>query len=295
MRRAFYTAAGLLALAVGSSLVKADTVFLNQNFDSDTAGQSPTVAPQMTPTPGNPVTHPTGLGGYSSTTVNPYGDSPNNTTTEGTINVGNATGISQGAVFTTVPSNAEVGALFMDTGFSGVTSNSLKLSFDLNVISGPANATSQVKFLNDPAHTAGILLGINTYDNGGNRLFDFAAAPTSSGGGVLALRSADNSTLESFFNYTNDTANHVEIDANFVTGNVDAYVNGTLAFSGPVLGIVPQSQVTTTEVFTFVNGESGYSNSVALDNIVGSTPEPGSLAVFGAASGLLMLRRRRTA
>ncbi len=260
--------------------------FMNINFDADTPGNPPATSTNTT----LPITQPYSLGGYSALTTNPYGDSPN-TPDEGTILVGSPDGMSNAAVMTTNPTDAEVGALYMDTEYS-VTSQSVQLSFDLDIKNQPASATGQLKTLNGGPSTVGILLGINNFQ-AGNTGFDFAAAPTSAAGGVFAVRSPDNGNLTSFFNYSLNTPYHIEIDANYDTGLMDTYVNGALEASGLPMasGIVPNAN--PDETFIFLNGEAGYANEVAIDNIEASVPEPASLSVLGLGACALLARRRR--
>ncbi len=176
----------------------------------------------------------------------------------------------------------------MDTGFSQVSQN-VSLAFDLDVLAAPTNATVQPKTL-DGTGSVGILFGINTFGTAqGAR---FAVAPTSATGGVFAIRSASNTDLQSFFNYTEGGTYHIELDANYSTGLVTTLVNnvptGSFQFAAPAAG------VTTQEFFMFLNGESGFANSIAIDNVVSSIPEPTTLSLLGLA-GLAGLRRRRNA
>src|SRR5579862_8586285 len=223
---------GIASLALAGPAI-ADP-FMNINFDGDTVGQPPATSTNTT----LPITQPYALGGYSAVTVNPFGDSPN-TPDEGTILVGNPDGMSQAAVMTTNPTDNQVGTLWMDTQYS-VTSQVMKLSFDVDIKNGPPAATQQLKTLNGGPQTVGILLGINNFQ-AGNSGFDFAAAPTSGTGGIFGLRSPDTTNITSFFNYSDNTPYHVELDANYSTGLLDAYVNGNLEAGGLVMqsGAVP--------------------------------------------------------
>jgi hypothetical protein len=267
----------------------ADNQFMNINFDGDTIASQPATNTTVT----YPITQPYAIGGYD-----PDPD-PNNgayesppTPADGTILVGDAPGISKGAILTTDPGNNQIGALWMDTEYNQ-SSQVMKLSFDLNVLNAPSALTAQTKFLNgNPADPVGILLGVNSFQSG-NSGFDFAAAPTSSSGGVFGVRTADNTGLTSFFNYTNGDSYHIELDANYSTGTVDAYVNGTLEESGAPMqsGIVPGAN--PDETFIFLNGQPGDANSVAIDNIEASVPEPASLGLLAIGGGALLMRRRK--
>jgi hypothetical protein len=262
--------------------------FMNITFSGDTVGQPPATNTNTA----LPITQPYALGGYD-----PDPD-PNNgaeesppTAADGTILVGNPDGMPNAAVMTTNPDDNQIGALWMDTEYN-VTSELVKLSFEVDIISG-SPTTAQTKTLNgDPTQTVGVLLGINSFD-AGNTGFDFAAAPTSGSGGIFGLRSPTSDNLTSFFNYSDDTPYNVEIDANYGTGLMNAYVNGTLEASNlpMVAGIDPAAN--PDETFIFENGELGYANSVALTNIEASVPEPASTGVLIFAGAAALMRRRR--
>jgi hypothetical protein len=195
--------------------------------------------------------------------------------------------MTKAAVLNTNPTDGEQGALWIDTSFSQAGQHAY-MSFDLSVLSAPTIATAQVKTLNGTG-AAGILFGVNMFGTAqGAR---FAAAPTSANGGVFAIRSADNSDLQSFFNYVEGNTYHVSLDANYDTGLVSTAVDNVSTGSYP-FAAGPASNVTTQEFFMHLNGESGFANSIAIDNISGAVPEPASLALLGLA-GLTMLRRRR--
>jgi hypothetical protein len=136
---------------------------------------------------------------------------------------------------------------------------------------------------------------MNTYTTGG-WAFRFAAAPTSASGGVFAIRSPDNLSLQSFFDYVEGQTYNVELIADYDTGKVDAFVDGVLEGNDLPFWNAGVPNVTTQEFFFHLNGETGNFNSVALDNIIGAVvPEPASLAMAGlAAVGLMAARRRRS-
>jgi hypothetical protein len=272
MKQALVAALLGCLLAMPSPVRAAVTIGIT--FEGDTPGS----APGVNPTPGNPMTQPSAIGGYTATTE----DSPP-IAAEGTILVGNPSGASKEAVLTTNSSNAELGALWMDVNGFNIVGQKLLASFDINVLAAPTNATSQPKILG--GGTAGILLGLNVYtssDQGSDWAFRFAAAPTSANGGVFAFRSPDNTTLIPFFNYAEGTQYAVSILADYATGKLDAYVNGTQSLSGYSFWGSGKTNVGTNEMFFHLNGEAGSANSVALDNITAAAvPEPTTLVVWG--------------
>src|SRR5262249_9886594 len=156
-------------------------------------------------------------------------------------------------------------------------------SFNLNVLAAPDDAHSQRKTLG--AGSAGIILGLNAYtssDQNSDWAFRFAAAPTSPTGGVFAFRSPDNMALIPFFNYLEGTQYAISILADYSTGKLNAYVNGTQYLTDYAFWTGGKTGVATNELFFHLNGEAGFSNSVALDNISAcAVPEPTTLIVWG--------------
>lgn len=277
---------GALLVALNLSFSSASAApFMNIDFEGDVPGSAPTTDL----TPDTPMTKPSAIGGYTSTTS----DNPP-TAANGTMLVGGVPGIAQGVIMTTNPSNAVLGALWMDNNGFNVAGQQLRMSFDVNILQAPANATTQPKILN--GGTAGILLGMNAFTNSGTQQsFRFAAAPTSEGGGVFAFRTADNLELLDFFNYVEGQTYNVAIEADYTTGKVRAFVDGVLKISNHTFLTTNVAGAVTGEYFFHLNGEAGYANMVALDNIQSSViPEPASAALAGAAAlGLFVVRRRR--
>jgi len=233
----------------------------------------------------------------------------------GTIDSSGTTSSSMSARLTTNPNDQEVGALWFDGSptAGAVSSQTIRLAYDVTVNTQPASATGQPKNLDQvlnggsaAAGTAGILLGMNIAATvpgpASPWAFRFALAPTSATGGVFAMRSPDNTTLMAFANYTVGTKYSVELDANYSTGLMDAYINGALALSDYQFAS-GGAGVSTSEVFIHLNGENDYANSVAIDNLnmTAPVPEPttmiaGALLLlpFGAST-VRILRRNRTA
>jgi hypothetical protein len=167
----------------------------------------------------------------------------------------------------------------------------MTLSFDVRVIDAPASATAQVKTLDGGPGTAGIFLGMNTSTNNGWAA-RFAIAPTGVGGGVFAIRSPDNSDLQSFFTYTEGSTYNVKLVSDYSMGTVSTYVDDAFQSVLPFWSI-GAAGVETQEFFFHLNGELGNANSVAIDNIVAAVPEPTGIALLGLGAGALLLRRRR--
>lgn len=177
----------------------------------------------------------------------------------------------------------------MDTHYSGVLTNGLKLSFALNVNSA-STLSGQTNTLSTDSSTVHPVFGVNTFSSGATLRFD--AAATSATGGVYGLRVG--SLIVPFFSYANGDTHTVSLDADYIAGLVTALVDGTpeltnYPFASPTIGLT-----TVSESFFFMNGHTGDSNSVVIDNISGSVPEPASLSLLAmGAVGLLSRRRRR--
>jgi hypothetical protein len=266
------------SLGLASAVASAVTPFLDINFNGDTIGAQPATGPA-----GNPISMPTGIGGYTITDQNVPPTADN-----GSLVVGNVGGMTKAAVLTTNPLNGELGALYLDTGFSQA-SQSLTMSFDINVANAPTISTTQTKTLNGGPGTAGILLGMNTFGTAqGTR---FAAAPTSVNGGVFAIRSPDNTDLQSFFSYVEGQTYSITLVSDYNTGLVSTYVDGN--FTGNLaFATGAQANTVTQEFFFHLNGDLGSESSVAIDNIVASVPEPTTLAGLAGAAALVLRRRR---
>jgi len=284
MSRKYVQAALLCAVCVWSAPALA--VSINIGFEGDTVGLQPAVDP----TPDDPMTVPTAIGGYTASTA----DNPP-TPANGTLVVGSAPGIAKGAIMTTNSANPVLGALWIDNNALNLVGQQIRMSFDVNILAAPTVATTQPKNLG--SGTAGIVLGMNTFltSPGGGVGFRFAAAPTSEGGGVFAFRTQDNTTLIPFFNYTEGQAYNVAIDADYTAGTLNAFVDGVQQLSNYVFLLGGASNVNTGEFFFHLNGEAGgISNSVALDNIQAyAVPEPASIVLLGMAGSMLGLAAAR--
>jgi hypothetical protein len=112
---------------------------------------------------------------------------------------------------------------------------------------------------------------------------------------VFAFRTPDNSTLIPFFNYSEGDTHNVAIEANYTTGRLDAFVDGVLQLSNYDFLPGGALNVNTGEFFFHLNGEAGFANSVALDNIQANViPEPASIMLLGlAGSAIGFVGRRR--
>jgi hypothetical protein len=280
--------ASLLFVLAMSGVASAEQ-FMDINFDGDAIGSAP-----GTGATGSPVTMIGALGGYTATDYN----SPP-TADNGTIIVDNVAGMSKAAVMATATSNGEVGALFMDTGLS-LDARKFDMSFDISILASPATLTGQSGYhLDGGVDTLGLLFGARAYESTvGSWAFSFAVAPTSETGGVFALRDATNTQLTSFGTYVEGQKYNIALSTDYDTGTINAYVDGVLCYSGfpSRTGVIPSSNTpNTSELFFYLNGESGYSNQVAIDNIQGNTvPEPSSIVLLITAGlGMLAVAWRR--
>jgi hypothetical protein len=276
--------AACMGLSIASQSAKAQQV-LNINFDGDTTGMAPSTNLATTPFP---RTQPYAIGGYD------YNLDPNNgneeippTAADGTIVV---SGASKNTTWATNPGDNQNGALWMDTQYSTAAAT-FQLKFDLNVNAATQNAWQTYTLLSDSS-TVHPVFGVNTFSTGNS--LDFNAVPTSSTGGVYGIRTA--AGIEPFFNYTNGDDHTIEMDANYLTGWVNVLVDGTPELTAYAFGS-PSGGVNISETFLYLSGDtsvSPISNSVSVDNISATVPEPASLSCL-AIGGLGLLRRRRSA
>jgi len=273
----------LVLVAFGLTNAQAAVQFMDINFDGDSIGSSPAT--------GSLPSLPGALGGFTATD---YFSPP--TAANGTILV---QGSDKAAVFSSATTNGAVGALFMDTGFS-VHSQQITLGFDINVLASPSSLTGQVLPLDGGA--AGVLFGARIWNaSQGKWAFSFQVAPTSDVGGVFALRDAANA-MTSFGSYQNGEEHHVAIVGDCDMGTATVYLDGSLVLSGfPLRGGIA-SNVTFSELFMYLNGQEGYSNQVAIDNIVAydfnAVPEPATCIVWSIFGGIGVFagwRRRKMA
>jgi hypothetical protein len=272
--------------------------FMNINFNGDTVGAQPGTNTAI----GYPITQPYAIGGYD---PNPdpnggaYSSPP--TAADGTIVVGNASGITKGAILTTDPNNNQIGALWMDTEYA-VSANHLSLSFDLNVLAG-TTATGQDGTLSTDSSTVHTLFGVNTFSSGTTLRFN--ALATSASGGAFGLRTSDGLggyTITPFFNYTNGDTHRITLNADYNSGLVSVLVDGTTELTNFAFSTSSSSNTTVFETFFYLNGDlnTNASNSVALDNVTAAAvPLPTSawmgLSLLAGMGGLALLRRRSAA
>lgn len=274
--RGLVASAAMFAASFGSAHA---ATFLDINFDADTIGAAPTT---RYPVPGTP--NQTDLWA-----IGTYDALPG-----GSVLVNNAPGISKGAVLTSNSAEGTLGSQWLDTAFSA-TGQNVGLSFDINVLAASLDVAVQPKILDGGPGTSGILFGMNAFGTAPG--FRFAVTPTSANGGLFTFRTPDNLGLTSFFSYTEGQKYHLDIDADYTAGTLDAYVDGNLLLNDYVFA-AGAANVTTQEFFFHLNGEVGTANSVAVDNIFATVvPEPSTTAA--AVIGLVGLtvacvRRRRT-
>jgi hypothetical protein len=239
-----------------SSNTASASVLVNIDLSGATVGQPIPTAPFGA----NPVTAYTSFGGF---------DSP-----LGTGLVQNVAGIGKAADLKTYNTNDQVGALYLDTSLN-IAAPELVLSFDINILNQAATGYGQTV---DGGATP-LLFGLRLYSSSSAQwATTFNVAPTSTTTGVFGFRDATNSTLQTFGTYTVGTAEHVQLNVDYINGTADAYINGNLAYSGYPLrtGIAPDA--TTNEMFMYLNGSAGTANEVAIGNVMlQSVPLPASM------------------
>jgi hypothetical protein len=234
-------------------------------------------------------------------------DSPP-TAANGTI-TSTITPTSMSATMTTNPANGVLGALYLDGNFSSgpLPSQKLTLEFDVAVNTQPGVATVQPKLLDRSlmggpaiAGNAAILMGMNIAATVPGPAtpwaFRFALGVTGLNEGVFAMRSMDNSTLFAFGDYLVGSTYSLRLDADYDTGLLDAYIDGSLALSNYQFAFGGPN-VTTSEVFIHLNGELGTANSVTIGNLHASVPDGGATLLLVSAGlalvGAFRSRARR--
>jgi hypothetical protein len=279
MKRHILFAAALMLSASTSVFAAQITDF---NFDNLNIGDPlPTTAPSVDPQPQHIVYS---TGGFQ--------DDPTYT---GTNVVGNAGTLSKAAIMTTAQSGT--GSNFVDTQFLQNAETEI-VSFDLDVLTTPTTGLPQ-SAPNAPNGQAWVMQAFETA-NPNNRAFRFVIAPTTATGGVFGLRNNTDGDIIPIFNYTNGDTHHIEIDANFVSATVNAFVDATQVASGLPFVEAPGNPDGLDELFIFQNGVEGVTNQVAFDNLVTTTvPEPTSFVLLGLGgitfgSAALAMRRRKS-
>ncbi|HZZ42272.1 MAG TPA: hypothetical protein VFE58_05000 [Tepidisphaeraceae bacterium] len=217
------------------------------------------------------------FGGYTSST----------TSSPPTADMGTVVTNGQSATLTTNSSDAEVGALYMDTGIN-TTASYLTMAFDVNVLSQAASGYGQ-NF--GGTETLG---GIRIWDaTVGNWEYSFQFIPTSATTGYFAFRDATNSSVLSIATYDTNTIYHVLLTADYSTHMATASIDGATPISYALRpGTAPGD--TTSEIFFYMNGVTGAENSIQIGAPV-PLPSAASLGFVSlAALGLGQLIRNRS-
>lgn len=211
-------------------------------------------------------------------------------------NMGTAVVTANSAVLKTDSSNAEVGALLLDTSVNSQASL-VTLNFDINVLAQAATGYGQTK--TDNGTPKPILFGMRIFANS-IPAASFQLAPTSATTGLFGFRDSDNLGLTTFGTYNTNEIHHVQIDVNYATGVADAYIDNNLAISNYALWGGSNANPTTSEIFAYLNGTTtGVSNEVAFGDLQpAAAPLPG-VASMGltclALVGARRLSRRKPA
>jgi hypothetical protein len=161
------------------------------------------------------------------------------------------------------------GMQFLDAyPINPVTTNSVRLSFSLNIVENAGDA--------DDSSFNGAAFAANLFADSSSAT-RFIAAPNGPSGGKFGLTKADG-TLFEVANYVNDKFYDIDVDLNFVTQQATLSVDGVSAGAIPfrnTFGSVP----TFSEAFMY---QVGYT----------AVPEPTGIALLGLGAGALLLRRR---
>jgi hypothetical protein len=280
--------ASLIALPLAGWSVAANAIpfvggneVTDYNFDSTPNGSTPpTAAPGA-----NPQHDVYSIGGY-----------PDSGTLTGGVTVQDASTMSHAAVMNTTQGGT--GSLFIDTQFN-TTGNKISTSFDVAILAMPTTGLPQ-----DAAHAPnGQGFVVQAFGNGPlaqNRVFRFVATPTGATGGSFGLRNNTDGDIIVIGSYELGQTYHIQIDADFLSQTIDAYIDDSLA-ANDLAFVDPTTNI--YEDFIFQNGVEGETNTAAIDNLVtydnitafGSVPEPITLALMGAGLGGIAMGRRRKA
>jgi hypothetical protein len=190
----------------------------------------------------------TTFGGYSATA---YSSPP-------TPDMGTVTTNGLSATLTTSTSDAAIGSLWMDTGLN-TTASFLTLDFYVNVLSQAPSGYAQ------NFGGAQTLAGMRIWDaTVNNWAYSLQLMPTSTTTGYFAFRNAANDGVESIATYSTNTLYHVRLESDYASGKANAYINGSLAYSGYPLRGVTHAGDLTGENFFYMNGVAGANNSIYI-------------------------------
>ena len=198
-------AAVVVSLGLLAPCVATASPFLNINFDSQNNGDPINTT---TPSAPSPEVDAYSTGGFPDT--GPY---------TGTNTVVSPAGLSKANLMST--NQGGTGSNFMDTQFL-VTGNQISLDFDIRMVAQSATGYPQT----GTTTPNGQSFAINAFALDSNRVFRFAATPTSATTGEFGVRNNTDGDLIPIGAYALGDDHHVSIVANYVTNTVDVSVSG---------------------------------------------------------------------
>jgi hypothetical protein len=265
---------GAAVLVCTSALTARGQLVTDFTFDDQSIGSTPT-----TTTPGvdpQPQQHVYAIDGFPDT--GPY---------SGSVTVNNAGTMSKAAVMTTTQGGT--GSQYMDTQFL-TNGPQITVDFDLDVIDVPTTGLPQ-SATSIPNGQAFVIQAFAESGGGNDRVWRFAASPTSATGGIFGMRDNSGGDIIPFATYNEGDTHHFKIVSDYSTDTVNVFMDGNPEVVGAPF--VNAGATGMDELFIFQNDVEGQTNSVAIDNIVTAVPEPASISMLGLGALALARRKRK--